>query len=85
LFLQAAGKFWKSYLTEAGSLAADNNFESRACRQVLACLLARVDGRSPLEYLAPQERAAQKGAALELMRKPTVRIDDLIGEFASRL
>ncbi|MCE0499579.1 MAG: phosphotransferase [Methylacidiphilales bacterium] len=85
LFLQAAGSFWKSYVGEAGSLAAEKNFESRACRQALACLLARIDGRSPLEYLTPEERVAQKQAALELMQKPPVHINDLIHEFGSRL
>ena len=85
LFLHAAGNFWKSYLVEARSLAAEKGFESRACRQALACLLARVDGRSPLEYLRPEERVAQKRAALELMQKPPAHINDLILEFGSRL
>jgi len=85
LFLQAAGNFWKSYLIEARSLATEKDFESRACRQTLACLLARIDGRSPLEYLTPEERGAQKRAALELMQKPPAHINDLIREFGSRL
>jgi len=85
LFLQAARNFWKSYLTEAGSLAAEKDFESRACRQVLACLLARIDGRSPLEYLRPEERVAQKRIVLELMPKPPAHLNDLIREFGSRL
>jgi 5-methylthioribose kinase len=85
LFLQAAGRFWKSYQAEAKSLTAETNFESRACRQTLACLLARIDGRSPLEYLTEEQRIAQRRAALDLMRQPPSRLDDLIPEFGSRL
>ena len=85
LFLQAAEMFWKSYLAELGSWVVENDFESRACRQTLACLLARIDGRSPLEYLRPGERVAQRQAALELMPKPPVHVKDLIREFGSRI
>ena len=85
LFLRAAVSFWQSYLGEAGLLATRKGFESRACRHTLACLLARIDGRSPLEYLTPEERARQKRAVLELMRKPLNRLGDLIREFGSRL
>jgi 5-methylthioribose kinase len=85
LFFQAATNFWSAYLTEAGPLAAETDFESRACRQLLACLLARIDGRSPLEYLRPEERAAQKRIVLDLMSKPPDRLNDLIREFGFRL
>jgi tRNA A-37 threonylcarbamoyl transferase component Bud32 len=84
-FLRAARNFWQAYLSEARALAADPKLESRACRQTLACLLSRVDGRSPLEYLAVNEKAAQKQAVLELMQKPPSRLDDLIHEFGDRL
>lgn len=85
LFLRAAANFWQSYGAEAGSLASGKDFESRACRQTLACLLARIDGRSPLEYLTSEERTAQKRVVLELMQKPPVNLNDLIREFGSRL
>ncbi|MEI6338032.1 MAG: phosphotransferase [Verrucomicrobiota bacterium] len=85
LFLRAAGKFWQSYVVEAGSLSDGKDFEFRACRQTLACLLARIDGRSPLEYLKREERVAQKRAVLELMRNPPRHIHNLIREFGCRL
>lgn len=85
LFLQASEKFWQSYLTEAGPLTGERDFESRACRHTLACLLARIDGRSPLEYLNPDEQVVQKLAALELLRNPPAHIPDLIREFGSCL
>jgi aminoglycoside phosphotransferase (APT) family kinase protein len=42
-FARAAHLYWQSY--------DDRSSEQRAVRHVLGCLLARVDGRSPLEYL----------------------------------
>ena len=39
-------------------------------RHTLACLLARVAGRSPLEYLDATERARQRDAVLRLMADP---------------
>jgi hypothetical protein len=59
-------------------------FEPRACRHALACLLARVVGRSPFEYLTGQERQWQKKTALQLMTCPPQRLCDLIGLFLER-
>jgi aminoglycoside phosphotransferase (APT) family kinase protein len=84
-FLDAARKFWRAYVEEAGDLPEQDGYEARACRQALACLLARVDGRSPLEYLTPEGRATQKKIVLELMPSPPRSVDDLIGEFGARL
>lgn len=85
VFLRAAGNFWTSYVAEAGALATGKEFESRACRQTLACLLARIDGRSPLEYLSSEERARQKKTVLALMQNAPVQMEDLIREFGARL
>src|SRR5207253_6106542 len=43
-FTQAALLYWRAY-------AGERQLEPRAVRHTLACLLARVAGRSPLEYL----------------------------------
>ena len=83
LFLKAAAEFWRAYLFEAGTFAAVESFEARACRQTLACLLSRVDGRSPLEYLTIDEKAVQKKIVLELMKKTPSRVEDLISEFGT--
>jgi hypothetical protein len=49
-------------------------FESRVVRHTLACLLARVIGRSPLEYLSTDERRRQEELVLHLIPQehPTV-------------
>jgi 5-methylthioribose kinase len=76
-FADAAHLYWQSY--------DDNSFEERAVRQVLGCLLARVDGKSPLEYLDAAERNRQRAAVLRLMAEPPRGIDAVIDQFISCL
>ena len=47
--------------------AADTAWEARAVRHTLACLLARVEGKSPLEYLTADEQRRQLKLCLNLM------------------
>ena len=76
-FIAASHLYWKSY--------NDSSFESRAVRHTLACLLARVAGRSPLEYLSAEERGVQQSAVLKLMGNAPAAIPELIEGFASCL
>jgi 5-methylthioribose kinase len=85
LFLAAANWFWESYSKAGGPMAALPGLESRAVRHTLACLLARVDGRSPLEYLSEDERARQRAVALALMQRPPARVPELVASFAELL
>lgn len=84
-FADAAQRFWSSYLDSAGSAAQSAEFEQRCARHTLGCLLARVEGRSPLEYLTVDERERQARAAVELMDSPPGRIDDLVTKFIARM
>jgi hypothetical protein len=59
--------------------------ESRAARHTLACLLARVAGRSPLEYLDDAARIRQREAVLPLVMDIPESILDLIERFAGNL
>ena len=79
-FLAAADEFWQVYSQAAGAES-----ESRAVRHTLACLLARVAGRSPLEYLTPQERERQQDAVLDMMPNPPRRVAELIRVFERHL
>jgi 5-methylthioribose kinase len=76
-FFAAAAEFWRSYQC--------STFESRCVRHSLACLLARVRGRSPLEYLGPEERARQGDATLAIMRNAPLEIPALIDRFEKEL
>lgn len=79
-FASAAAEFWRAYTNEAGDRFA--GLEARAVRHALGCLLARVDGRSPLEYLTPADRAAQREAVLALLPAPDISVATLIHHFA---
>lgn len=72
-FAAAAQQYWQAY-TRAGGIAD----ETRSVRHTLACLLARVDGRSPLEYLTVEQRTRQRAAALGLMARPPRTVADMI-------
>jgi 5-methylthioribose kinase len=76
-FAAAAHWYWQSY--------DDNSCEERAVRHTLGCLLARVDGRSPLEYLDADERQRQRTAALRLIAAPPRAMDELIEQFLTCL
>lgn len=75
-FAQAARDFWAAYATETTGLFP--GLEPRAVRHTLGCMLARVDGRSPLEYLTPVARAAQRAAVLAQISAPPLAVGDLI-------
>ncbi|HET8549808.1 MAG TPA: phosphotransferase [Bryobacteraceae bacterium] len=49
----------------------------RAIHHALGCLLARVAGRSTLEYLTPGHRARQRQVVVRLMRNPPAAIEEV--------
>ncbi|MDE3165708.1 MAG: phosphotransferase [Acidobacteriota bacterium] len=83
--LQAARIYASCYLAGIAPCRWRAALEPRAVRHTLGCLLARVAGRSPLEYLAPGERRAQQEIALALMARPPADLGTLIGAFAKEL
>jgi hypothetical protein len=84
-FAEAAGHYWQVYRQTLGDLAWAGALEERAVRHTLACLLARVAGRSRLEYLSPEEKARQGEAVLALLPAPPATIAGLIAQFLTRL
>ncbi len=84
-FARAADQFWLVYRQTLGDLPWADRLEPRAVRATLGCLLARVDGRSPLEYLDPGERTAQRRALLALMADPPPVVPDLVAGFVGRV
>jgi 5-methylthioribose kinase len=61
------------------------DIEQRAVRHTLGCLLGRVAGRSPLEYLDESERARQREAVLALLSYPPGSVAGLVEGFVGRL
>lgn len=78
-FAQAALAYWRQYSTAAGPHFA--GLEARSIRHTLGCLLARVDGRSPLEYLSEAGRRSQRLTALSLIHNMPESMPALIEAF----
>jgi len=86
-FAQAAKTYWARYRASIDDLPWAEGLEEMAVAHTLACLLARVAGRSPLEYLDQDERRRQARAGVHLMRDvpPTLTIDALVDRFLDHL
>jgi aminoglycoside phosphotransferase (APT) family kinase protein len=81
-FRRLAQAYWQAYRRHAGAEFQGDAIESRAVRHTLACLLARVHGRSPLEYLDEPARQRLAAGALRLMKELPANIPDLVAGFA---
>ena len=84
-FISAAREYWRVYLDALSAPAWAADLEPRAVRHTLACLLARVVGRSPLEYLGPAERSRQRDAILRILPSLPATMADLISLFEEQL
>jgi len=80
-FADAATYFWTQYRHALGDVPWSAGLEPFAVRHTLACLLARVAGRSPLEYLTDPEQVRQQRAAVELMAQPPEGVAQLVRRF----
>jgi 5-methylthioribose kinase len=81
----AAELFWQVYREGIESLDWASAVETRVVHHTLACLLARVAGKSPLEYLTPPERKRQREVILALIAMPPATVADLITEFVHKV
>ena len=84
-FGQAALDYWAAYSQTLGDVAWRPELEARAVQHTLGCLLARVAGRSPLEYLSAGERTRQQSAVVALLPDPPLTIEALTGRFLKQL
>lgn len=81
---RAAHIYWETYWSSLPDVPWRAGLEARAVRHTLGCLLARVEGRSPLEYLTAAERVLQRQLVLGLLAKPPPSISILIDEFTAQ-
>jgi aminoglycoside phosphotransferase (APT) family kinase protein len=82
--IAAALRFCETYAATLGPVYWDDNMAVMAGRHLLGCLLARVAGRSPLEYLTEPQRRRQRELAARAMGSPrrvpvTAVIEGLFG------
>ncbi len=84
-FANAARLHWTTYREEVGGLPWAWDLEERVVRHTLGCLLARVDGRSPLEYLDEEEASRQRESVLALIQDSPASVSGLVDGFLGRL
>jgi 5-methylthioribose kinase len=84
-FAAAARTYWSSYWQQVHDLAFAVDVEGYAVQHTLACLLARVAGRSPLEYLDAEQRAHQQAVVVKLMEDEPATVDELVEQFIQAL
>ena len=83
-FLDLARHYWQSYQSDLTANLRDA-MRRYAAKHTLACMLARVAGRSPLEYLDAAERERQKRIVLALIKQDIAEAPDLIEAFGAEL
>ena len=84
-FADSAKLYWETYRQVLGEVIWIKSMENRAVRHTLACLLARVAGRSQLEYFNDEERSRQRNVVVALLVSETDNMADLIADFIKRL
>lgn len=84
-FIAMASAYWETYSNNISQHFISQSIEPYAVKHTLACLLARVAGRSPLEYLDATHRERQKEIVLQLIDEHIETIPDLITRFEERL
>ena len=82
-FVDAAREIWNAYRTyfEYGGL----DFEERCIRHTIGCMIARIYGRSPLEYLTQEHRDWQSGSILGLIKKGHQKMSKFLGDYKTAL
>jgi hypothetical protein len=81
LYIGLAGEFWKTLLRAlALSSAAARDFERRTVEHLGGLMLARIDGKSPVEYIQNEETKEQvrRAAKRILLERPT-QLDEATG------
>lgn len=84
-FLEATRTYWQTYQESLGPISFGGDLEARVVRHTLACLLARVAGRSPLEYLSEEERLRQQQLSVSLLSPMPQRVAELVDRFGQGL
>lgn len=84
-FREAAHTYWNTYTTLINDMPWRNGLEVRAAHHTLGCLLARVAGRSQLEYLDHHQKDHQRRITLGLMKSTPNTMPELIDLFVESL
>ena len=84
-FGDAARLFWNTYLENVQTAPWSSRLEDHCLANSLGCLLARVIGKSPLEYLNDRQRALQLRIIMNLINAVPPSMLSLIHQFTESL
>ncbi len=84
-FADAALYYWQTYLQTLADVDWLTDLETRAVRHTLGCLLARVAGRSQMDYFGDAERQHQQRVVIGLMKDGLSSMADLLEQFVEGL
>ena len=76
--------FWDGYAPHV-SWEAPNALERRVCALLPALMLARIDGKSPVEYLSDRNRDRVRRLAEPLIQSPPASLEELVATVAHHL
>ncbi len=75
MYFDAARAFWKALLAGLGPEGAED-FEAMTVRHLGGLMLARIDGKSPVEYIHDEETKGRvRKAAKRILREPPGRLE----------
>jgi aminoglycoside phosphotransferase (APT) family kinase protein len=88
-FKRLMSAFWSSYQLALGAVASASemtDLEQRAVRNLAGCLLARLDGKSRVEYLTDDlKRAQARALATRLLTSPTFLLSSDVLSFDKKV
>lgn len=79
------GGFWERYIEVAGNAVESATLQPRVGRLLLMVLLARVDGKSPVEYLNDAQREHVRQFARSGLLAERINLDSIVSEWFARL
>jgi 5-methylthioribose kinase len=79
--IAGALEYWRIYRQDVERMEWFKGYEARVIQHSLGCLLARVSGRSTLEYLNEDERQSQRQQVLKMIENLPRSVEDLIQTF----
>lgn len=80
--LAAIEEFWVAYKPHVG-WESDRTLEARVCNLLPALMLARIDGKSPVEYLDDSARTRLRSLSLSLIVEPAAGLRQFIDRVRS--
>jgi len=76
-YLADANQLWQAYYPYV-TWESVEELEVRICHLLPALMLARVDGKSPVEYLSASEQNLVRSIAVHKIKSPSTRMDELL-------